>query len=141
MLMMAFSTFLATLGFAGIFNIRGDKLFFAALGGSVGGVAYYLSKDSSVFLNMLYTSMAISLYSEVMARYLKTPVTVFLIPALICYVPGGTLYYWMSAVLNNASNANALLSDAMASASALAIGIIMISTAVKLFYKIKRLGR
>lgn len=40
--------------------------------------------------------MAATAYAEFMARLEKTPVTVYLISAIIPMVPGGTLYYTMN---------------------------------------------
>ena len=144
MVMMAVSSFLATLGFTIMFNIRGKRVFFASLCGAVGAVVYHGTLNIlhyNLFISLLYTSMAMSLYSEIMARHLKTPVTLFLICGLICFVPGGTMYYTMMEILNNnPDGATALFMEVMTSAGALAIGIVVVSTAVKLFYKVKRVG-
>lgn len=143
MIKIVVAAFLATLGFAVMFNIRGKKAIFAAICGSVGAFVYHLTYNVwniSLFTSLLYTSMAMSLYSEIMARRLKTPVTLFLICGLICFVPGGTMYYTMMEILNNNTDkAVALFMEVLMSAGALAIGIVVVSTAVKLFYRIKRL--
>ncbi|MBR3839838.1 MAG: threonine/serine exporter family protein [Erysipelotrichales bacterium] len=144
MIKLAIASFLATLGFAIMFNIRGEKVFYASLCGSVGAIVYHLTLNVwhyNLFLTMLYTSMAMSLYSEIMARKLKAPVTLFLICGLICFVPGGTMYYTMMEILNNnTAGATALFMQVMSSSGALAIGIVVVSTVVKLYYRIKRLG-
>ena len=104
MVTMAISSFLATLGFTIMFNIRGKKVIFASICGVVGAIVYHVTLNylhCNLFISLLYTSMAMSLYSEIMARYLKTPVTLFLICGLICFVPGGTMYHTMMEILNN----------------------------------------
>ena len=50
----------------------------------------------NAFLTNLFATMAATAYAEFMARLEKTPVTVYLISAIIPMVPGGTLYYTMN---------------------------------------------
>ena len=144
MVKWAISSFLATLGFTIMFNIRGKRVIFASLCGVIGAIVYHITLNVlhyDLFISLLYTSMAMSLYSEIMARCLKTPVTLFLICGLICFVPGGTMYYTMIEILNNnTAGATVLFMEVMTSAGALAIGIVVVSTVVKLYYRIKRLG-
>ncbi len=141
MLKMVISAFFATIGFAVMFNIRGKKLFYSALGGSVGAFFYYtclhiLKFDN--FISLFWASVGLALYSEVMARKLKAPVTVFAICALICFVPGGGMYYTMLAIVNNSNmEALTLLIDTLAQAGALALGIVFVSTLTKAYYRIK----
>ena len=98
MLLTAFGSFMATLGFGILFNIKGKKLILAGLGGMIGGVTYTLLKQNgfnevgSLFL----ASAAFSLYSELLARLCKTPVTTFIVCALIPLVPGGGMYETMN---------------------------------------------
>ena len=42
-----------------------------------------------------------TLYSEILARIKKAPTTVFLIPSVMPMIPGGGLFYTMSAVISN----------------------------------------
>ena len=142
MISLAISAFFATIGFAVMFQIKGKKVIYAALGGSVGAIVYHLTLNIlgySAFVSLLYTSMAMSLYSEICARLLKCPVTLFLICALICFVPGGTMYYAIMALISgDGTEAVSLITYVMSAASALAIGIVLVSTAVKLYYNLKK---
>ena len=93
--MSSFYAFLASLGFAVLFNVPKNRLFYAALAGGIGGAAYsialYLGTTETV--SLLYASIFLSLASEIMARILRCPSTMFLISALIPFVPGGGAYY------------------------------------------------
>ena len=53
----------------------------------------------SVFLQSFAASAATAVWSEVLARVKKTPAQQYLIIGLIPLVPGGTLYYAMSALV------------------------------------------
>lgn len=66
-------SFLASLGFAGIFNIKGKKLIYASLGGSIAWLSYLICKNSncSTVFSFFIGSIAGSIYSEVMARIEK----------------------------------------------------------------------
>ncbi|MEW8955641.1 threonine/serine exporter family protein [Clostridium sp.] len=131
-----------TLAIAIIFNIRGKNLIIASIGGALGWLFYSiflfygLTKVSSLFI----ASLIISIYSEICARVYKTPVTTFIISALIPLVPGGAMYYTMyEAVNGNASTALYMTMDTLASAGTLAFGIIVVSTILKIFLSAKKL--
>lgn len=135
------SAFLATLGFGIIFNIKGKKLFFAALGGSIGWFTYEvvlalnLSNLSALFIAAIFFSS----YCEVFARILKTPVTTLVICALIPLVPGGGMYYTMlEAVNGNIEKFLELGLNTIASAGTLALGVIFVSTITRVIMSFKQ---
>ena len=77
-------SFIATIGFCIMFNIRGKMVFFASLGGALGWIAYELSAFFGNDLSQYFVAtVVIALYAEIMARLHKVPVTVYLIAALI----------------------------------------------------------
>ena len=133
--------FFATLGFGILFNIKGHKLFYAGLGG---GISWFVSlyceslgfdTTSSFFI----ASIIFSIYSEVMARVLKTPVTTLIICALIPLVPGGGMYYTMYEAINgNIMESIELGLNTISSAGSLALGIIFVSTLTRLLMSAKR---
>lgn len=141
LLRMTFVAFIATFGFGILFNIKGKKLLFAALGGGLSWFCYSLplslglSEVSSLFIS----SLIFSTYSEVLARVLKTPVTSFVICALIPLVPGSGMYYTMLATINGElQRAVHLGINTLANAGTLALGVIFISTITSLIFRAKR---
>lgn len=134
--------FVASLGFAIIFNIRGIKLIFAAIGGGLSWFCYlYLTNDGiSSILSLFISSIIFSIYSEICARYLKTPVTTIVICALIPLVPGAGMYNTMyETILGNIKGAVELGLNTLASAGALALGVIFVSTITKQVTNIKKM--
>lgn len=76
---------------------------FASAGGSFAWIIYILASQftpNAFVTNMLAASFA-TLYSEILARIKKAPTTVFLIPSIMPMIPGGGLFYTMSAVISN----------------------------------------
>lgn len=141
LLRMTFVSFIATFGFGILFNIKGKKLLFAALGGGLGWYCYSLplslglSEVSSLFISAL----VFSTYSEVLARIFKTPVTSFIICALFPLVPGSGMYYTMLATIDGElQNAVHLGINTLANAGTLALGVIFISTITSLIFRVKR---
>ena len=98
-----FYAFLASIGFAVLFNVPRERLFFAGLAGGIEGLAYMIALyfGISETISLLYASICLSLASEVMARILHCPSTMFLISALIPFVAGGTAYHTMLSLLEN----------------------------------------
>ena len=88
---------LGSAGFALIFNVRKQLLPLAALGGVVCWGVYLLAGCATK--QSFAASAATAVWSEVLARVKKTPAQQYLIIGLIPLVPGGTLYYAMSALV------------------------------------------
>ena len=90
-------SFTGSLGFAALFNVHGRKLWFAALGGGLSWAVYLAvgTVTDSPYICGFWSTVAITLYAECMARVHKTPVTVFLVSATIPLIPGAALYRTM----------------------------------------------
>ncbi|MDF2880874.1 MAG: rane protein [Clostridiaceae bacterium] len=128
---------LATLAFGIIFNIRGKKLAFASLGGGISWAVYLLSLRlfSSMIFSYFLAASIVTLYSEIMARVLKAPITTFVICAIIPVVPGGGMYNTMlESVKGNVQTALSIGVETITIAGAIAVGILFISTIIKIVF-------
>ena len=74
---------------------------FAALGGCLSWAVYLAVEfiTPSPYVCGFWSTVAITLYAECMARIHKTPVTVFLVSATIPLIPGAALYRTMNWML------------------------------------------
>lgn len=93
---------LGSLGFSLIFNVGKKHLIPAALGGLLAWGIYLLCISFQwvdVLLATVISSVCCQIYSEIMARIFKTPTTVFVIPAVVPLIPGGSLYNTMYAAV------------------------------------------
>lgn len=93
---------LATVGFGIIFRIKPKLLPFIALNGLIACEIYFVLTDligGSFFPNLI-AAFAVAALSEAYAIIMKAPSTVFLLAGSIALVPGGTLYYTMSNLIN-----------------------------------------
>lgn len=136
MWLIALSGFTATVGFGVLFNIKGKKLYLAGIGGMLGGVIYSFCKMNEFpeALSLFYAGVGFALYSEIFARICHTPVTTFIICALIPLVPGKGMYETMRyAVAGDAQTALQTGLDTLIYAGALALGIILVSTLMRFF--------
>ena len=98
--------FVSSYGFSMVFQLRKELRFQAALGGMLSWICYLVLEyymvtvaGGKVFLPCLLASAFAALYAEGMAKFLKAPRTVFVIPAVVPLIPGSTLYYTMSAAV------------------------------------------
>ena len=141
LLRMSFVSFIITFGFGILFNIKGKKLIFAALGGGLSWYCYSLplSLGLSEVSSLFVSALVFSTYSEILARIFKTPVTSFIICALFPLVPGGGMYYTMLATIKGElETALHLGINTLANAGTLALGVIFISTITSLIFRVKR---
>lgn len=141
MIQLIIGAIFASLGFGVIFNIRKDKLVGAVIGGVLGTVINELLIIAGVdqIMSLFIASMFFGLYAEYMARKLKTPVTSFILIALIILVPGGGMYNTMMEIIKGDTyNALKIGADTLAKAGALALGTIFASTINKFLLKSKK---
>lgn len=132
--------FISSLGFGILFNVRGKNLIIASIGGGLGWLFYLITKSStgSEIVALFVASIVISVFSEIFARIMKNPVTIFLICALIPLVPGGGMYYTtFEAVQGNVSKSIVLGIQTLFNAASIAVGIILVSTISKIINKLK----
>lgn len=93
--------FVGALGYAVMFHLRKQLLFPAALGGFLSWGVYLLATEliEGIFLPCLISAVFASAYAELLARVMKAPATLFLIPAVMPFIPGSSLFYTMSNVV------------------------------------------
>lgn len=87
--------FLSGLGFSILFNVHGFRIFINAAGAVAAWIIYLLIYGSSgnVFWAYLITTTLVAVCCEVLARLIRTPTTLMLVPMIVPpLVPGGDLY-------------------------------------------------
>jgi uncharacterized membrane protein YjjB (DUF3815 family) len=95
--------FIGSLGFALLFKLKPKRLLPASLGGLFTWGVYLLVKwfGAGIFFSTLVAAAFASLLSELLARLLKAPTTVFTIPAVVPLIPGSSLYYTMQCAVSS----------------------------------------
>ena len=137
--------FLACIGFSMLFNIHGAGMLICAGGGALGWLCYLLTGPlvGNDIIQSFFAALVISAWSEVMARLRKCPVTSYLLVALFPLVPGGGIYYTMEHALNGDTELFLdTLMHTLGLAGALAVGVLLVASVVRLFttYQSRRRG-
>jgi len=140
-LIQLLSALMGSLGFGLVFNVHGRKLLFAAAGGFLcWGIYLALSAGGlGDFEAAFLASVAVFLYSEVCARILRAPVTVFSAVAAIPLIPGAGLYRTMDALMQR--NYEVFMSEGMYTllfAVSMSAGIVAAAAAFTLAGKLRR---
>ena len=126
---------IGSVGFAVLFNIRGRKLLLAAGGGALAWAVYLACTCNGldIFAGLFFATLAAALASELLARAVKAPVIMLLVPMLIPLIPGGDLYYMMSFLVRGQYEAFGQYAQrVLTEAGAIALGIICKETVVPL---------
>ena len=132
------TSLIGSLCFGILFNMRGKRLIAAAVGGLLSWglfvvLSHFILNEP---INYFIVAAVVSLYSEIMARILKTPAAPIVTTSLIPLIPGGSLYYTMSSALE--SNFTMFLEKAVSTlklACALALGIIVVTAISQFLFK------
>lgn len=127
---------ISCIGFAILCNIHGPGLFLCAAGGVLAFAAYYFALffGCSDIIGYLLGAVVASAYSEAMARIRKYPAISYLVVSIFPLIPGAGVYYAMNYAVqgNNTLFASTGLHTAEI-AGVMAVGILMVSTLVRLF--------
>lgn len=133
---LIFSSLVGSVGFCLFFHIKKNKLIYGCIGGVLSITVYFICEElgmSALMQNMIAAIVA-TLYAEVVARIVKAPSTVFLIPSIIPLTPGSLLYYTMRAVVDGEVQlAKSRGEETLMVALGIAVGIVLISV---IFYQI-----
>lgn len=138
------ASLIGSLCFGVLFNLRGKRLAAAALGGLLSwGLFLIISRfTDNEPVNYFIVAAVVSLYSETMARLLKTPAAPIVTTSLIPLIPGGSLYYTMASAIESDFPAFiAKASSTLKLASALALGIIIVTAISRIIFRKHRSKR
>lgn len=128
------TSFFGALGFSVLFHIYGIRKWYGALGGMMTWGIYLLTGlfIDSAFWGYTIAAAFATCYGEWMARREKTPATLFLVPAIIMMIPGGSLYYTMySAMQGDYAGFAEKGLHTISMAAAISIGILIASSLIR----------
>ena len=134
-------SFLACVGFGLIFNIQGFGVAITGMGGALGWMVYLLVMEwqgQDIFAAFV-AAMSIAVYSEVMARVRKYPITAYLVVSYFPLVPGGFIY---RAMYYGIQGERQLFLETgiqtIGIAASIAVGTLLVSTIVRTYATWKR---
>lgn len=128
--------FISCVGFAILFNIHGFGIVLTSLGGCIAWAIYLLALRGGVSdtMSYFYATIGAAAYSEIMARIRKCPAISYLVVSVFPLLPGAGVYYTMNhAVQGDMAAFSQTGTHTIAIAGAMAVGILMISTAFRIW--------
>lgn len=127
------SAFFASMFFAVLYNTRGKLLIFTAFCGALGMFIFNVLEPHGLVAQFLIATIAMSIYSEVLARICKIPVLVILTVGILPIVPGAGVYYTIYYLLEeNLSQFCSYGLRTLLSTGAMALGIVLVSSSMRL---------
>ena len=127
------SVFVGVVGFGLVLEVQKKYLLYCGLAGMLGWAVYLLAQQFVPVGSMFFSSFCIALLSQIFARKLRCPVTVFLIPGIYPSVPGAGIYrtvYYI--ILGENSLAGHYLLKTLTTAGMIALGIYVVDILWKL---------
>ena len=124
---------IATFGFCIIFNVPVKKFPICAIIGAVIWMSYqtFIYNGLSQVFAAFISACIVWLLSNICSRLFRETSTMFIIPGILCLVPGSGMYYTMLAMLNHDMEATAstgtvtLMTAGAIAAGLLAMGSVM----------------
>lgn len=121
---------IGSVGFAVLFGVYDRKLIPIAICSAAGWAAYLVCVELgySMFTGLFIASLLVTAFSEILARVLKAPAILLLVPMLIPEIPGKDLYYTMYyLILRSYEDFGMTANTVLIEAGAIALGIILAS--------------
>ena len=131
-------SYLAAVGFAVFLNAPKKTLYISGAIGMVSWIIYILLvriNFDAITANFIAASVA-ALICEILARKIKKPTILFLVPGIITLIPGLGLYNTMSYLMQNDHQlAITTGTNVVLSSGAIALGVIVVSSLFRTYYK------
>ncbi len=135
-------TFLGSLCPAIIYNVSPKRAFWAGVSGVVGRLVFnglMSSGKEQIILATFMGALAVGVYSETLARILKSPATVFSVPGIFPLVPGIGAYMTVRHVTDmQMEQASLTAVETIASAGSIALGIMLASALFRMGKQVLR---
>lgn len=125
---------LGTLAFAVTMNTPKKCLIYVFTGSTLCSLTErLLSSYYGDFLSCFSAMVLVSLFCELMARQIKTPTTVILIPCTIPLLPGSAIYYTMLyAIQSNMPKAKVYAASTLLAGLGIALGAVIENAVIKI---------
>lgn len=125
---------IGTLAFAITMKVPKRNLFFIIVGAAISAsVERVLNGFYGDFISCLLSMVCLSFFCELMARVLKTPTTILLMPSTIPLLPGSSIYYAMFyAIQSDVRQFTAYAKATLFAGLGIALGAVISSTIIKI---------
>lgn len=123
-----------------LFNVKKERFFWVGLSGAIGWAAFIWLNITTgqVVLPTFVGALVVGLYSETMARIIKTPALVFSVSGIFPLVPGLGAYQTVRFIVDGKlQDAASKGIETVASAGAIALGIMFMSAIFKVVKRLK----
>lgn len=140
--MTMIASLIGTLGFSIIFNAKYNRLTYLAIGGLLTCGVYLLSKHffntlNYDFLPTLLAAITGALFCEIFARILKAPTVCLLLPTIIILVPGLSLFFTLTNLLEyNQEQLIYNLMNTVLCSLAIALGMVICQFMAQIIHQI-----
>ena len=142
LLITCLGSVIGCVGFSVLFNIHGPGGILCALGGLLTWLVYdlVLRFQGNEMIAFFLGSFFASVYAEVMARLRKYPAISYLVVSLFPLIPGAGIYYTMNYAVHGQMERFAQQGmHTAAIAGVIAVGVLLVTTIVRLGYTWKEL--
>ena len=126
----------AILGLAIIFRVPVNRIPACVVVGALGWLTYLVADhylDSPV-MGCFFGACMVGLCSAEASRIFKEAMTIFVIPGILCLVPGAKIFYTMEALIRNDIEEMAEIGvQTLMMAGAIAMGLLVMGALIKVF--------
>ena len=125
---------MATGGFGIIFRVPARHIPVCMIIGALGWVAFEISMYyyESPVLGCFLGACLVGLASQLAAKILKEATTIFVIPGILCLVPGSKIFYTMAAFLRDEiGDAAEIGTQTLMMAGAIAVGLLTVGAILR----------
>ena len=130
------STAVACIGFVIVFNVHGWGMILCALGSALCWAVYYIANHLGCgnIIAYFFAGIVCAAYAETMARIRKCPAIAYLVIAIFPIIPGAGIYFTTGYLVKHDMTLFAEKgTETIAIAGVIAVGILMVSTIVRLW--------
>ena len=123
--------FISTFGFAVFMHTPKKQILYSSLTGSLGWIMYTVISNSGFdnVMSSFFAACIVGTSSEILARLVKAPSIIFIIPGIVPLVPGRGLYYTMEHLISkDYMSAISVGTNTLLIAGSISLGIIIVTS-------------
>ena len=131
----------APCGFCIIFRVPVKKIIWCMIIGGFGWIAYQIGLfyGNSPAVSCFFGSCVVGVLSNLASKFIKEASTIFIIPSIICLVPGSNIYYTMESLIHEETGQFAShVTTTLLMAGMIAAGLLITGSIIQMIRSLAR---
>lgn len=135
MVLQILGCFIAIVAFCFFLGVPGKLKLYAGAIGAIGWALFLILREQGIAMGTatFFSSCLVCLCAQIMARIMRTPVTIFIVTGILPLVPGAGMYHIARSIIDsNSVMTSYYMTETLTVAGMIAVSMIVVSSIFRL---------